>query len=296
MNHVYIEENNMADLYVMGKLTPGQQALFEQHFINCTECVELLEEIRVVRQALQIASLEEVSRPTAGYKSGFLAIFSPANLWRRAIIFGFSLLLLAAIPVVFLVKEVRRLRHELSYVESNYVPAAEQAGADSDGEKEAPALNQSPASQQPRNTDSPADKQPRRVAMLSRKDELARPQANTPIFVLSTVSRAGHRTFEPLTEVVIDRRIKMFVFSLELEAEQHYEMYRARILTSDKRAIWSINKLRPNRYGALTIGFDSNHFQEGNYLLALEGCTKEGQFVLVANCPFRVIIKKPKEN
>ena len=299
MDHAYIEQNNIADLYVMGKLSPRQQGLFEQHFINCAECVELLEEIQTVWQALRVANPEEAIQPAIGFKSRLLSIFSRSNSRWQAISFGLAVLLLIVLPVGILIKEIRRLNRELDYIKSSYVPAPEQGqnqiGANSGGKEEYRVANQSLADQHQRGTEPSSKKQPRRIATPDHTGKLAQPQANIPIFVLSTVSRTGHRTPEPINEVIIDRSMKLVVFSVELETEQ-YERYRAVALTSDKQAFWRVNNLRPSRYGALTIGLSSKYFEEGNYLLVLEGLTREGQSVLVSSYPFRVIMKKPEKN
>src|SRR6185295_18015747 len=42
MNHDYIKEFNLIDQYVLGKLGADEAEKFEDHFIDCPECVEQL--------------------------------------------------------------------------------------------------------------------------------------------------------------------------------------------------------------------------------------------------------------
>ncbi len=40
MDHRYIEQNSVADLYLDHALPPGQRAAFEAHLVDCQECTD----------------------------------------------------------------------------------------------------------------------------------------------------------------------------------------------------------------------------------------------------------------
>jgi hypothetical protein len=53
MDHRYIEENQIADRYVMRQLDAGEQAGFEEHFLDCPECLDRIEVARAMRNAMR---------------------------------------------------------------------------------------------------------------------------------------------------------------------------------------------------------------------------------------------------
>ena len=63
MDHAYIEEHNIADRYLMGKLSDDGRARFEEHFMGCAECLDRLETADEFRAALRATETEEASSP-----------------------------------------------------------------------------------------------------------------------------------------------------------------------------------------------------------------------------------------
>ena len=43
LDHATIEEEQIAERYVMGKLPPDEATLFEEHYLSCPECLDRLE-------------------------------------------------------------------------------------------------------------------------------------------------------------------------------------------------------------------------------------------------------------
>jgi hypothetical protein len=56
MEHSYIEEHNIAERYLLGKLSVQEHMRFEEHLNNCAQCVNLLEVIDGLRTGLQIVA------------------------------------------------------------------------------------------------------------------------------------------------------------------------------------------------------------------------------------------------
>jgi len=280
MDHSYIEERNIADLYVIGKLSRAEQAEFEQHFINCPECIDLLEEIQTVHHALEIVATEETAPPSTGDRVSFSSAFAQPAFLRQLAVLAAILITLIAIPVVLLTNEIRSLHQELDYLKAATPsePIAQQ--------------DQTVAEQRPQVAVPTPQKQPSRVEAPAGAISQMRPQPNTPIFALGTVRRAGQASTEPINEVTLDRAAKLVVFSLDLEGRRQFPKYRATILTDDGKVVWRIDDLRPNNYGALTMSFDSSSLRANDYLLALEGIAKEGKPTLVANYSFHITRKR----
>ncbi len=82
MDHHYIEEHNIPDRYLLGKLHAEERAQFEAHFIDCRECLDRLETTEDFGGALRSVAAEEVAR---GYATaGLLTRVSAAQPWQAS--------------------------------------------------------------------------------------------------------------------------------------------------------------------------------------------------------------------
>jgi predicted anti-sigma-YlaC factor YlaD len=68
MYHEYIEEHNIADRYLMGKLSAEEERLFEEHFLECQQCRNWLEATHHFRIGLRSAC--ESREANASQESG----------------------------------------------------------------------------------------------------------------------------------------------------------------------------------------------------------------------------------
>jgi hypothetical protein len=59
MEHSYIEEHNIADRYLQGKLSAEERMRFEEHFVDCTQCLGRLEVTDDLRAELKIIAAED---------------------------------------------------------------------------------------------------------------------------------------------------------------------------------------------------------------------------------------------
>lgn len=62
MDHVTIEEQNVAERYLMGKLSAADEARFVEHYLDCPECLEKLELSKRLHQGLREIAAEEGQR------------------------------------------------------------------------------------------------------------------------------------------------------------------------------------------------------------------------------------------
>jgi hypothetical protein len=58
MDHSYIDEHNVADCYILGTLPAEERARFEEHFVDCPQCQDRLEDAERWRRALKAAAAE----------------------------------------------------------------------------------------------------------------------------------------------------------------------------------------------------------------------------------------------
>ncbi|MGH9837549.1 MAG: hypothetical protein ACREEM_02065 [Blastocatellia bacterium] len=297
MDHHEIEKHGIAIRYLLGLLPVEERIRFEEHYIDCEACLDRMDLVEDCCQAMQKAAAEKAAPSSVrlpARRPGRLAQLRPR--WQTALLLG-AVLLLALSSL--LVLEIRRLRHELNQVKVAAVrqpapppisikPEPPLAGAGEPSlQTVAPKSAQTrpqPASPQPSPPHIQRDKEP---------SPLFQPEANTPIFTLSSVRGAESSQAGLVNKIEIPNSSRWIVFSLELDGEPEYQTYRATISTAGGGRVWRESRLRPNHDGALTVSFPAAFFRAGDYLLALEGLTAERQFVAVASYPFRAIKENP---
>lgn len=262
MDHRYIEEHLIADRYLLEKLSTEERAEFEEHYVDCAECLNRLTLAEDFRRALGAAALEELSASRAR-PAGLLERLAQLGRWQQAATFAAVFLFFAALPMVIMVKEIRRLRQALDQTRISSGPVV-----------------------QP--TSLPPSPTPNSTTAVDESGRLTQPQINVPILALSAARRAEAA---PEQAIPLPASPGWMVISLELEGAPQYRAYRATLSAADGRRPWKTDRLRPNPYGALTIIFHSTFLPPGAYLLALEGLPPAGQPAAIANYPFRTIRK-----
>src|SRR5260370_30891108 len=100
MEHSHIEEKSLIDRYVRGTMPLDERAAFEEHFLDCRQCLEELEVARSLRDALkQTAVLSPV------------AVAAPRRPLRLA---SATALALTALPPLFFYRPLDPPRQEMS--------------------------------------------------------------------------------------------------------------------------------------------------------------------------------------
>ncbi|HST19597.1 MAG TPA: hypothetical protein VLR90_00630, partial [Blastocatellia bacterium] len=59
MEHEEIDKLNLIDRYLMGKLLAEENVSFEEHFINCPQCIADLQMTKNFRQDLRFVAAEQ---------------------------------------------------------------------------------------------------------------------------------------------------------------------------------------------------------------------------------------------
>src|SRR4029079_2874288 len=73
MDHERIEAQNVIERYVMGRLAPEEEALFEEHLLECRDCRQSIEREEDFQGSLQTLAAGEAARATAAVQMGALA-------------------------------------------------------------------------------------------------------------------------------------------------------------------------------------------------------------------------------
>jgi hypothetical protein len=279
MEHSYIEENNVADRYLLGKLSSQERMRFEEHCENCLECLNILETISGLRRGLRVAAGEEAWRSRAYIMTGLLA--SPVRLGgaSQAVLLAVVILLIA-LPIGWLTPELSRARRELAQMTQaaaewqHKYEESEQAARDL--KKEAQARDQLAAQPEKKREDRPRPP----------KEKAAPSKAVVPVFALQVMRNGAPDLSQPVNRIRLSSTSKSITLLLELGPEPGLQSYRAAISTADGRNIWRESDLKPISDNALALGFNSSLFKPGNYLLTLEGFTTQKRYVLTARYTF----------
>jgi hypothetical protein len=98
LDHPYIEEHHLAERFVDGTLSPHDRKLFEQHYVDCQECMDRVALAQIFRADAAKPQAEAAAKETkpAGPFTG-LATFPPLQ---QTLIFAASALVLLLMPIV----------------------------------------------------------------------------------------------------------------------------------------------------------------------------------------------------
>lgn len=282
MDHRRIDEHNVAELYVTGRLSPEDEESFESHLLECSECRERVGWADDLRTSIRAVAAEDAAR--AGLQLGFLAWVSRRTRTARAGLL-MALLAVAALPV-WLQADRSRLARELEEARSETraterpapapaapapMPAAPEATADPELEKLAEE-NRRLAEQLRESREQ-----------LDRADE---PQINTPVFSLGTTR--GSSDAQPIELGPSPERLPIL---LELPTVDH-DTYRVTLLDDENRTVWKEDGLEPTASDTLNIVFPSELLQAGtSYRFRVEGIAPGGRAVELGDFPFQAVRK-----
>ena len=252
MDHAYIEEHGLIDLYHRGQLPPAEEAGFEEHFVGCPECQERLQMARGFQRGLKTAVAEEVT------KAGLLAW-----LVRRRWIAVAALILAAVLPVLGYLagsRETDPMNTEASW---RQLYEKERRGAEGLRQR----LEQS---------------ERQRLAQVQETPAPPAPLVNTPVFLLTAVRGEGETA-------AVD--VKSGYFSLAVDAgdDPRFESYRVTITGARGERVFRQAGLKPNALEALLLTFPAGFFKPGEHRLALEGIKPGGGAAELGGFAFRIV-------
>ncbi len=112
VDHRYIEEHNLIERYVLGRLATDEQVRFEEHFADCEVCLGELEIADDFGAALRTAVAEDAQR-TMGAMTvvGRWLQLARSPAFRRAL--AMLLVVGLALPSLWLLRQNRRLTADL---------------------------------------------------------------------------------------------------------------------------------------------------------------------------------------
>jgi len=297
MEHSYIEDHHIADRYLSGKLSIKERMSFEEHFVDCPECLDRLRTIDDFCVGLRTVAAEEATRLRSYLSVGQAGVLARIALlvWRRHGPLLAIAILLIALPMALLILEWRSARRELAQArqessewrrkyEEGKGAARDMAKEMQTRERESSLRLERLAAQFGRMRKSP-DSAPRP------SHEAADRQSETPVFALSVVRGGGADPSQPVNRITLPPQSKSIILMLELEPDPDLHSYRVAISTTDGRRVWTKDGLKLNSKNALALSFNSSLLKPGDHLLTLEGINAQEGRTPVATYAFRALAK-----
>lgn len=251
MDHAYIEEHGLIDLYHRGQLPPEEEPGFEEHFVGCPECQERLQMARGFQRGLKTVVMEDVA------KAGLLAW-----LVRRRWLAVAALILAAVLPVLGYLAGSRETAP--MNTEASWRQLFEKERRSAEGLRQ--RLEQS---------------ERQRLAQAEETPSLPSPLVNTPVFLLTAVRGEGETTAV---------EVKNGWFSLAVDAgdDPRFESYRVTITDARGARVFREAGLKPNALEAVVLTFPAGFFKPGEHRLVLEGVKAGGGAVELGGYSFRI--------
>lgn len=292
MDHKYIDQLDLVERYLMGRLPAEETAQFEEHFVDCLQCVDRLKTTKALIDGFRlVASAEVPETPGYGGRELFWYLRHTAPGQSLALAGGVLFLLVLA-GLVFVSNRVRRLQAEVDQAKSAVV----QSERSYDDERQSSSLDERMRQEREDEliaqvtqlrTELENERKKRPSKMVDQNGGSTRPQINPAILVLRTVR--GSEPSGSINEVTLPSTPTSFLISISLEGESGYKDYRMTISTAQNRLIWTHRGLKPNQYNLFLVPFDSTLFSGGDYVLTLDGISGDGSTSVVGKYSFRVL-------
>jgi hypothetical protein len=289
MDHTHIEELDLVYRYLMGRLTANESAQFEEHFVDCAQCVDRLETARdLIHGVRMMASSQPAGEPY--YSPKELHWHSLTSISPRWFALAGGLLLLVAIAsAAVMFNRARLSRVEADQAKSNsaqWLQRLEEErqsaiSADIKHQETERKLTEQLSQLQARLENK------REPEIATPHDRSLEPQINVPIFELKA-TRGSEPQSDSINKLRLPDSPTRFLISVALEGELGYKDYRMVILDDHGQSIWKSGGLKPNDYNSLSVSLNSGFFRRGDYLLTVEGVSEAGATSVVGKYQFRL--------
>jgi putative zinc finger protein len=253
MDHAYIQEHQIVSQYLMGKLQPADRVQFEDHLVDCPQCLDETELTDDFRRALRNLMSQRESRISA--RTG-LATWLAGFQRREIVLSAAAVLIVATLISFFVVGQKRRFEREL-----------DQARLDSSTwERRYNDEHQARTNAESQLRETPADA--------------------APLFTLNLTRSANLNTDAPSNAISIPREAKLIILSLELQNDPEFQSYRATLTDAAGNRVWGSDRIIPPSSAALALILPASVIPAGKYVLSVEG-QRAGQYSVVGNYSFR---------
>jgi Putative zinc-finger len=284
MNHTDIEEQQIAERYAMGKLAPEEAARFEEHYLSCPECLDRLELADSMERGFKRAAGQDAARFATVRQLAVVAWIARLGRSRQVATLVMAVLLVAILPGLFALRQVREGERELTDARSALEQERQQSAAVSRTAATAADTAKLRADLEASRRGLAREQE----ARIKADQELAaarQPQGNVPILFLNAERGAGT---EPTHRLRLPRAPGWIVLALELDPP-HQPSYRAVLRDAKGRELWRGEGLRLNEMESLSLSLPSTLLAPGDYTLTIEGLPSGGRPAAAGRFMFRVL-------
>jgi hypothetical protein len=285
MNHADIEEQQIAERYVRGKLTPEETALFEEHYLSCQECLDRLDLAESMDRGFKRAAGQDAAEIAAMQQVRQLAVvawLARLGRSRQMAALLMTVFVVAILPGLFVMREVRERDRELTAARAALKQERGRSDAGSRAAEEADKLRKDlEASRRDLTREQEA-----RAAADRQLAAARQPQSNVPILFLGTVRGAGETT----QSLRLPRAPGWIVLTLVVDPSDQ-PAYRMVLRDSKGQEVWRGDDLQLDD-GAFSLSLPSTRLAPGDYALTVEGLPRGGKPVAAGRFVFRALPAK----
>lgn len=288
MNHEYVSKSNLIDQYVLGKLAADEVEAFEDHFVDCPECVEQLKISRSFIHDLKGLAVQETlfsgSSSTPRTQRWSLPQLVPLRLWPAI---ACCCIVAVSVLAFVAVRRANRLEAQLHQAKEDASAISQKYQQEVDAAAEAEKRHQETKQDLTQRLDE-LEKKLKTEETAGNRDQFAghgSPAVNFPIFSLISAARTQGQN---RVEVSLPAASSRFALSIPVEERKDFKAYRVTILDHRGAEIFNQSGFKPDDYHALSLSLNSNFLAPGNYDLQVEGLNESNQWSTVGNYPFRV--------
>jgi hypothetical protein len=256
MDHARIDEDQLAQRYLMGKLDAESRHRFEEHFVDCPACLETLETFESLRTALK--------ELPPGIPAAMAT--APGRPWPAWALLAAACVLMSAAGSLYFYGEARRARRELEAARQ----ASEKAG-----------LHE--AELAPSNGKRPA------IPPASMSDAGREALAAAPLAaVVFTLNRTRGVSVEPDDRIALPSA-GWVVLLFDRPDRSAPRGYRVQVSTAAGRPVGEPVTASAASGGMLAVGLPSSLLAAGDYALAVQDA---GSGAALAAYRFRVVANR----
>ena len=291
MNHNYIEQFDIVDRYLMGRLATEESEQFEEHFIDCPQCIDRLKTAKNFIQDLRIVAAQWGSEIDIYPQKRLPALFASRNSMRYVALAAACLLIIVSTGVFLAVNRIQRLQSEVNEAnqasaqwEKRYEEGQQTASA---SDKESQKTQQQLIGQINELKTELQNERKQRVASEETKIE-----KNPLVYFLDPPSRDAQNPDSSVKEIPLPQKPAMITLLVFLEVKLDYKDYRVKVLKDQKHLVLDDHGFKPNQDNYLRVKVHSRLTPVGDYTLIAYGINEEGESTPISNYPFR-IVKSP---
>jgi hypothetical protein len=294
MDHDYINERGVVSLYVAGKLSPEELARFEDHFVDCRQCLEQIEVTGELRQGLRQVAKEDaagrgaaradVARPDVpqfpAAPEVAPAFWAGTGSWSRRGLLAYAMVVVVGLAAIFFVNS-RYRRSELAEARRSSDDWQRRYAEERQAREKLQNQLAQAADKTPDKAGKQGDDQGPLVASLQ----------PAPLFFLN-VTRGGDEGSTPANRVAVSPASPLIALSLEFEKDPAFRSYRARVSDASGHVVWPAESIPSPASDAIAITLPSSLLGRGNYSVALDGLGADGRYLPTAHFSFQASLQK----